>query len=340
MLFFWRSPESCGDNGGVGGTGTAELEEIIREEVSRDRCISFARFMELALYHPRLGYYRQSSNPLGTFGDFYTAEQLQPVFGQLVASFASRVAPWAGEERFQIVELGAGRGELRDSLPEWRYLGCDWRGDPLPASCSGLVIANEFFDALPVRVLRRGSDGWSELVVTWGDGAFAFEERPQVSPDMLAYADKYGEAIPAGGLLEVNFGIETWLERIATFLRCGSVLIIDYGYSARELVRFPRGTLMSYHRHVGDTEVLLHPGTRDITAHVNFSHLKDEAVRNTFEIVSEESLASWVLSVWKEHDLARRWEAGDERWRLQWKSIAIGMGEVFRVLTLRKVSGK
>ena len=109
--------------------------------------------MEVALYHPVHGYYRRGRDPFGKGGDFYTAEQIQPVFGILIAArirelYRSMGAP--GD--FVVVELGAGRREMAEAFAEWRYLPVDVDSGELPAEFRGVVFSNEFFDALPVDV--------------------------------------------------------------------------------------------------------------------------------------------------------------------------------------------
>jgi SAM-dependent MidA family methyltransferase len=313
-----------------------QLEDIIREEIARSGPISLARFMELALYAPALGFYRGKRDPFGTRGDFYTAEQLTP-FRDLVAAFASKLAS-SGDcaSRFEILELGAGRGELRAALAKWNYTGFDWDGDPLPDKLSGLVIANEFFDALPVRILRRAGSTWEEVVVTIQENQLAFGHRKEIDQELLRYAARYGDHIPQEGLLEVNSSLKYWLDAIASRLYCGYFLIIDYGYSASELARFPSGTLMSYRKHVASGEVLSEPGTRDITAQVNFSELCRLADAAGFQIISECSLVGWALSVFPEIEFGPRWAQADAAWRLQWKQLVFGMGQNFRVLILKR----
>src|SRR5713226_5825386 len=94
------------------GSSVTELENQIREEIAARGPMPFARFMELALYHPALGYYSRARDPFGVRGDYYTSSQLQPVFGRLLAQ---KVAAWKSElgdpKDFTVVELGAGRGE-------------------------------------------------------------------------------------------------------------------------------------------------------------------------------------------------------------------------------------
>ena len=113
------------------------LSTLIQDEIARDGPISFRRFMELALYHPEYGYYRRERDPFGKEGDFYTAEQVQPAFGILVAARIREMFEELGRpDGFTVVELGAGRAEMRQALSEWQYVPVDLANGGLPARFS------------------------------------------------------------------------------------------------------------------------------------------------------------------------------------------------------------
>ncbi len=321
-------------NVGVGSSLTA----VIEEEIDRRGSITFARYMELALYYPQLGYYRREKGEVfGTRGDFYTSGQLQPVWGELLSSFVGQLHHASGASaQFGVLDLGAGQQDLRTALDRWNYRAFDWDTGAIPETFSGLVLANEFFDALPVHLVRRREAGWHEVVVKAIDGQFAFAELDEVSPAVLKYAECYGHQIPEGGLLEVCLTAAEWIARIGRLLTSGDVLVIDYGYESRELARFSEGTLLAYRKHAATGDLLSSPGTGDITAHVNFSYLRDLALDAGLEIIGESLLAGWALHVWDEQELGKRWKMADERWRLQWKQLMFGMGPTFSVLHLRK----
>jgi SAM-dependent MidA family methyltransferase len=314
------------------------LAAVIQSEIDSSRFITFARFMELALHSPEFGYYRrETADVFGAQGDFYTAAQLQPVFGELLSDFAAQLQTVAQPDTpFEVLDLGAGRQDLRSAFSGCCYRAFDWDSSALPESLSGLVIANEFFDALPVHLLRRRRSGWREVVVQVRNGEFVFDETGDVPPALLEHARIYGALIPEDGLLEISLSAGDWIERISRLLTSGSVLILDYGYEARELIRLPMGTLLGYRRHSATEDFLRNPGRSDITAHVNFSYLRDRALKAGFEVLRESSLQEWALSVWGEKELAERWSKADDRWRLQWKHLIFGMGSTFRVLHLRR----
>jgi SAM-dependent MidA family methyltransferase len=314
---------------------------ILRDEISREGPISFHRFMEVALYHPQCGYYRRGRDAFGRQGDYYTAEQIQPVFGILIAARVRRICDELGNPPdFTVVELGAGRAEMAAAFSDFRYYPVEVAHGEWPARFTGVVFTNEFFDALPVytAVLCRGT--FHEMRVGWHEGRFAWVEGPPVSGEQAEYLEQYGNGAEDGAWLEVNLDALKWLGEIATHLDRGAVITIDYGHTSRELCRFPRGTLMSYRRHVASEDVLLDPGERDITAHVSFSALQDYGARLGLETVRFESLAQTLVAAGEPDGFAAALAAASpaeaQRRRLQLKTLLFEMGETFRTLIQRK----
>ena len=317
------------------------LAEIIRDEIGRVGAIPFGRFMELALYHPELGYYRGRRDPFGKRGDYFTAEQLQPVFGVLVAA---RVRALFGEMGrpgdFTVVELGAGRAEMAEAFSEFHYLPLEIGRGAFPERFSGVVFSNEFFDALPVDVAVRRGEGFRDLLVGWNGERFAWQEGGDISEDQAEYIRRYLAPRTEGEIAEINFEALRWMERSARRLERGFVLSIDYGYTRRESARFPQGTLMSYRRHTALEDVLAEPGERDITAHVCFTALEEHGRAHGLEPLRLETLASALLAAGETDQFAAALQASSEkeeaRRRLQLKTLLFGMGEAFRVLLQRK----
>ena len=322
-----------GDNGDV--PQNANLLELLYDEIRNQGPLTFARYMELALYHPEFGYYRQR-NPFGKAGDFYTAEQLQPVFGELMATFVEQLTQRSGAASpFAVLELGSGRSEMAEALQPFGYRPYDWNSSPLPQHWTGLVLANEFFDALPIHLLEKRSDGWVELLVERRGDRLGFTSG-RTTQALREYTERYGGTIPIGGRLEACLEADEWMDRMAGVLSSGYLIVFDYGYDARELVRFPQGTLASYRNHQMYADVLSTPGFQDITAHVNFTWLRECADRSGFSCRGSLSLAAWALRVWGEEELERRWRRGNPRWRMQWKQLVFGMGETFHVIEFER----
>lgn len=289
--------------------------------------LPFDRFMEWALYHPETGYYRQAPEAiLGRHGDFFTASQLQPAFGSLIALLLPQEP---------VLELGAGRREMRDAFRPRLYRSVSL-SDELPDTWHGSIFANEFFDALPVAAGVRRGDEFRELLVRRTGSNFAWHEGPPLSGERLKYVKRYYPLIPDGSRFEIAERAGHSLRRIDKCLAEGTVLIIDYGWSANEYLRFPEGTLMSYSRHSASADVLAGPGSRDITAHVPFGFLMDVARECGFTSIRFETLAQTLLRALEN---APRW-TNDARFAAQLKTLLFGMGQSFRVLTLRKDRAK
>lgn len=277
--------------------------DILRAEIEQTGPISFERFMDVALYHPQFGYYRRERDPFGREGDFYTAAQLQPSFGRLIRAVLEKFPV----ER-TLIDIGAGRGEMREQFHEWKYIFID-AGDELPSSSNGVIFANELFDALPCRALDRYG---KESLVTIANDRFIWTSEPSREECKHSFA---------------------MLDSMARALNEGYVLIIDYGYDEHErALRFPNGSLMSYRSHIASEDVLDSPGERDITAHVNFTAIERYAASIGFEKIKRSSLASFLLDAGEEvvQELSTKNAS-------QLKHLLFGMGEVFQALLLKRL---
>ena len=312
------------------------LAAILREQIGRSGPISFHRFMEAALYHPEYGYYRrQGPDPFGKAGDFFTAEQLQPVFGILIAARIRSLYREMGEPSdFEVVEFGPGRGEMADALDKLTLVPF---GRELPRSFRGVVFSNEFFDALPVHRVVWTAGEPRESLVAWRGDRFAWMDGEPVTGEIREYLDRYFPDSPDRSSAEVNLEALRWTERIARSLKSGYVFTIDYGYTAAESKRFPAGTLMSYRQHIACEDVLPDPGERDITAHVCFTAIEEHGKTLGLDTVRFERLSQTLLDAGEADQFAAALAGPDEmRRRLQLKTLLFGMGETFRVLLQRK----
>jgi SAM-dependent MidA family methyltransferase len=317
------------------------LAALLREETRRSGPVPFHQFMRTALYHPELGYYRRARDPFGKSGDFYTAEQIQPVFGILVAARIRALFEEMGRpEDFTIVELGAGRGEMAEAFSEWRYVPVEVDA-ALPENFRGVVFSNEFFDALPVHAATVIDGTPRELCVGIEGDRFGWITGGRTPAEVEEFWREY---CPAATIFEANLEALRWMERIAAALASGYVLTVDYGYTTKELARFPAGTLMSYHRHTAREDVLSDPGERDITAHVPFTALQEHGTRCGLRTEVFEPLSRMLLRAGEADQFACALRVGSPREeierRLQLKSLLVGMGETFRTLLQKKVSTK
>jgi SAM-dependent MidA family methyltransferase len=323
--------------------------ELLAAEIRRGGPVAFSRFMEVALYHPEHGYYRRPRDPFGKDGDFFTAEQIQPVFGLLMARRIRELFREMGEPaEFTVVELGAGRGEMAEAFAEWNYIPVEIDRGEIPDGLTGVVFSNEFFDALPLDAAIYKDGAFREQRVALSGNRFNWITASEVPAEAEAYLRSYYLPPEEGRWYEVNLRALAWMERIAARLTKGSVLTIDYGFTRAESVRFPAGTLMGYRRHTAREDVLTDPGTRDITAHVNFTALEEKGAAFGLERIRFETLAQTLLAAGESDQFASvlghedgSMGAGSEalRRRMQLKTLLFGMGETFRVL-LQEKSGR
>ena len=315
------------------------LTPILAAEIRELGSISFSRFMEAALYHPEHGYYRGTNDPFGKEGDFFTAAQMQPVFGRLIAQAIEGVRDELGAPaEFEVLEVGAGRGEMEPALRHMGYRGIDVGRGCWPERLTGVLFANELFDALPVDVGYRAEGKWREARVAWDGERFTWDtERALPAADLEYLA---ANALDNTEWMELPRAALAMIRRLSETLVHGCVCLIDYGFTRREVVRFPRGSLLAYRRHAAYEDVLTGPGTRDITAHVPFDALLDHARACGLELVRFETLQQMLLRTGERDQFARALEAGSEKealaLRMQLKTLLFSMGETFRVAWLRR----
>ncbi|MDW8254949.1 MAG: SAM-dependent methyltransferase [Chloroflexota bacterium] len=278
------------------------LADLIAAEIAARGPLTFARFMALALYHPTLGYYSRGA---GIGRDFHTSPELHPLFGALLAR--QLIDCWEKLDRpsaFDLVELGGGNGGLAASLiAEIRYLapqaaaalryrivetsralrarqrarlaglGVTWGG--MPAAIEGVVLSNEFFDALPVHLVTVRNGRLRERYVGLNGGALCLIEGPPSTPQLAAYFRRVGVSLPEGYQTEVNLAATRAIRRIGRALRRGWVITIDYGYPAalRYGADYAAGTLTCYHGGTVNYDPLAWVGEQDLTAHIDFTAL-------------------------------------------------------------------
>jgi SAM-dependent MidA family methyltransferase len=330
----------------------SELVEHLQKRISSQGPHRFRDYMEEALYHPRYGYYSSSKNPIGFQGDFFTASDLDPIFGRILGERFALMA--RNTSPFTIVELGAGKGLLARHILEYQQfpylilersaamrkrqqetlkgLAVDWIDD-LPEKLQGCIFSNEFFDALPVhRVVRRG-DGLKEIYV---DEKFKEIEK-EPTPDLMAPL----ELIREGQVVDLNMDARMWIRRIAESLESGYHLAIDYGYLRDEFYAQPSGTLMCYWQHQAIEDPYVHIGEQDMTAHVNFSDLIDAGAAAGLRMLSFKKQIDFLIDAGILETLQKLGTAGDaastQRLVNIKKLILPGsMGDRFKVLIQKK----
>ncbi len=305
---------------------SARLTQRITEEIAAGGgWLSFARFMELALHAPGLGYYSAGARKFGSDGDFVTAPELGSLFAR---TLARQVAQILQQVPGDLLELGAGSGQLAcdllaelaalDALPQ-RYLILETSGDlaarqrqrlqqeqpqlaervvwldALPQNFSGLVIGNEVLDAMPAHMIQTRNDGMDEIGVSVVDEKFVWQARPATGA-LLAAANALN--LPPDYRTEIGLAAQAFIRTLGQCMERGVVLLIDYGFPAREYYHPQRGegTLMCHYRHHAHDDPLSLIGLQDITAHVDFSAVAHAAVDGGLEVLGYANQARFLVN--------------------------------------------
>jgi SAM-dependent MidA family methyltransferase len=282
--------------------------------------------MQMALYEPQLGYYSGGAKKFGHGGDFVTAPEISPLFAQTLANQAAQVL---ADTQGSILELGAGTGKLAldlllalqdlNQLPEQycimevsahlRYIQQEtlqkgltaellqrvvWL-DHLPQDFVGMIVGNEVLDAIPAPLIHHTSQGLHERGVAF-NGHFVWEDKLLSSGNLFEAASAL--ALPQDYLTEICPAASGLIASLAHVLKKGVIVMLDYGFSAREYYHPQRnlGTLMCHYQHYAHTEPLVYVGLQDITAHVDFTSIAHAAVNNGLELAGFCNQAQFLMN--------------------------------------------
>jgi SAM-dependent MidA family methyltransferase len=355
------------DNAGVTSSpadsslSTALHERLLAALQQAGGWLPFDHFMAQALYAPDLGYYMRPGSPLGrgarSGSDFVTAPELSPAFGHCLAAQVAQGLALSGANA--VLELGAGSGALAEQVlerlnaqaaPGPHYFILELSGNlramqaqrlarfgsqvqwlqALPTAFSGVVLANEVLDALPVKLLTFDGHTWLErgVVASSSGHGWAWQDRP------TALRPPRAEGFARGAVTEVHPQAEALVASLAAAVQGALVLFIDYGFPEAEYYLPERhgGTLMCHRGHRADAEPLLEVGDKDITAHVNFTGIALAAQAAGWAVLGYSSQAHVLLNL----GLAEALQAGDARARADGLKLINEheMGELFKVLAL------
>ena len=286
--------------------------------------IRFDAYMEAALYDSQWGYYTTKRNVFGSDGDFTTASEMSPIYARLIGKLFDTLAPHLDDANQghapTLVEIGAGTGRFANefvknvqTLPQ-RYVICEvsetlkakqsssmqsgshdaaidvsWISlDELDESLA-IVIANEVFDAFPVRRFRKRSNEIEEQFIGVNSGVLHSIWEPVDEAELFRKRVGPGyEALPDGYEFEINFRIDEFFEKISSAIKRGLFLVIDYG-EPRSDYYFPdreEGTLVCHSQHRINHDPLRLPGAQDITAAVDFTAVVERAVDHGWQLVN------------------------------------------------------
>ncbi len=306
---------------------------------ANDGFLPFEEWMGLALYAPGLGYYVAGSTKLASHspeGDFTTAPEMTPLFGQALARQVAQVLQ--ASTSTQVLEFGAGTGALAASLipalqqlgiePDYRILelspdlrarqqatlagvssSVTWLAE-LPQAFTGCVLANEVLDAMPTTLFKWDDNGdLLEVGVRMAQADTAAspkgpDDTPvfelalrRASPQLERLVSERMPALP-GYQSEINLQAEAWVRELGGWLKQGAALLIDYGFPQREYYHPQRaeGTLMCHFRHHTHSQPLIYPGLQDITAHVDFTAMADAALAGGLDVLGYTSQARFLMN--------------------------------------------
>ena len=319
------------------GPRNKQLIQFIQTKIRRSGPVSFAWFMEQALYHPEFGYYSSGKARLGRQGDYFTNVSVGQTFGKLLA--AQLVESWdtlGQPERFTVVEQGAHDGQLaRDVLtslaaksPECfeqlRYLVVE----PFPVlqrrqeeslgqfarkvtwspsleavePWVGLHLSNELLDAFPVHVVCCQGGDWFERCVSYEDDEFRFVEQPIADAALRQPLERMTD-LPDGFQIELNQAALNWVDVLSAKLQRGWVLMIDYGYLQHDFTETSHrdGTLQCRANHQLIDSPLNGVGECDITAHVNWTAIADRAQEKNFRVAGFTDQHHFLTGIISEH---------------------------------------
>lgn len=345
---------------------TAHIQEAIR---AAGGALPFARYTELALYAPGLGYYSAGARKFGAAGDFVTAPELSPLFSRCVARQCAEVLKALGGG--SVLELGAGSGvmaadvllELKqlDRLPE-EYLilevSADLKArqqeclaakvpellpkvrwlDTLPERFVGVMLGNEVLDALPVARFRKGGKGYEEYgVIGKGEGfAWTLGEPRRELAAALTELDKTLKApLVHGYASEICTVLPALFQSFAASLKRGAVLFLDYGYPRAAYYHPERrmGTLMCHYRQRAHGDPFLYPGLQDITAHVDFSAVAEAGTAAGLELAGYTTQAHFLLALGISEEAMASLQAAQQ---VKLLTLPDEMGERFKVIGFSK----
>jgi SAM-dependent MidA family methyltransferase len=242
--------------------------------------VSFARFMELAMYHPEAGYYTAKRRRVGKDrgADFYTATSFNPVFGELVvASTVSLLSPHDPAE-FEFVEIGAepGGGALKDVAHPFRAYRTISYGQPLEMTGRCIVFSNELFDAQPCHRIVWRNGAWRELGVALRGDELVEVELPGLSSEIVGERHRLPPSAAEGYQIDLPLRTVPLLQRIVRQPWTGLFIAFDYGRTWQQLVEdFPEGTARTYSRQRMGGKLLARPGEQDLTLHICWDWLED-----------------------------------------------------------------
>ncbi len=358
---------------------TLRLQSHVKHCIAEHGDISFAQYMQLALYHPELGYYTRGQQNVGKSGDFFTSVSVGSCFGIILAHRIHSL--WENQPNFNqaapfhLIEIGANSGQLAKDIldtiqqqfpnlyTQLRYHIAEHleaaklsqlntlknHQDRLThhtelaeiSETQGIIISNELIDAFPVHLLQLQNNQWNERLVTVENDELTFILSENLSPELEAFTQTLPQDLPEGYQTEYRPAIDSFTQAARNALQHSTTITIDYGHTHSAYYQPSRstGTLRCYHQHQADEAPLDLPGLKDITAHVDFTQLANSYL-NADHYLTHFSAQSHYLTT---H--ARDWliqlenELTDEDASPQQQQLAMKSIRQFQTLTHPTIMG-
>ncbi len=352
-----------------------KVTEFIKEKIQQaGGSISFADFMQAALYAPNLGYYNAGCEKFGKNGDFITAPMMGQLFAATVANQCSTILQTIKNNKSNILELGAGDGQLAYQLinrlleePKFNNyfilepsaelqdrqkkflltkLNSTFKNrifwlDALPENFNGIILANEVLDALPVHLFKFENNQIFEKMVFFENNRFIFKE-VVASEQIINQIMQVDLGCPYNS--EICLLLPGLIKSLSECLQQGVILLFDYGFLERSSEQLQRnlGTLRCYYRHHVHTDPFFFPGLQDITANVNFSLVIDHAIKNNLRVEAFSSIANFLMQNGLQREFFKLFAESNsvEQTKLNKEINTLispnEMGEVFKALLLVK----
>ncbi|MEM7027857.1 MAG: SAM-dependent methyltransferase [Pseudomonadota bacterium] len=362
-------------------TSTAHSHVLMRKieaEIKRSSgFIGFDEFMRLALYEPGLGYYSAGLRKFGQEGDFITAPEISSIFSRCLARQCKEIIQ--SIENCSIFELGAGTAVMAadillalqeiDALPEqyfilevsadlkqrqqallrervpFFYEHIKWL-DQLPEETfSGIVLANEVIDALPVKRFIKQDHELFEYGVAIADDKLIWQTAEPLlydNNDQNILSTAIMNNLVDGYTSEINLSLGAWLSSFADKLEQGLLLFLDYGYPAKEYYHPERtnGTLLCHYQHRAHDDPFYFPGLQDITASVDFTRLAENAYQAGLNVAGYTTQSAFLIACGLEevaqlNDSNHRRRAENAN-AIRTLTLPAEMGERIKVMALTK----
>lgn len=346
------------------------LLAFICQKIKQTAPLSFAEYMQLALYHPELGYYNNGTQKFDEGGDFITAPEISPLFGQSIAQ--QIISVFSALNAHNILEFGAGSGqlavdillalELSGKLPAHYYileLSAELKQrqhkkisekiphlknkviwlERLPENFEGVVIANEVLDAMPVHRFFFQKNTFWEYHIDCENGVL---QEKLIPANEILTKGLSNNTFVEGYCSEINLLLGPWISSLSDCLTRGLVLLIDYGFPRHEYYHADRymGTLMCHYQHHSHSDPYFWPGLQDITAHIDFTAVAEAATAAGFKLGGYTTQTHFLLSCGLMALAAQQSSSTEKSWMISQaiKKLILPseMGELFKVMALTK----